>query len=75
MHTLCQSITIYPNTLFFRSGTPLGPPTTKMNIFACEVTGIKMELKGGLECISEEMFGKYSKIKMMVLTFFKKVKL
>merc|ERR1711860_362673 len=42
---------------------------TKMKIFACEVMGIKIEKKGCFEFISEGIFGKYSKMKVLVLNF------
>ena len=43
LQTLVEIIFRYHKILFQGSGTPLGPPTTKMKIFACEVMGIKIE--------------------------------
>ena len=43
LQTLVEIIFRYHKNLFLGSGTPLGPPTTKMKIFACEVMGIKIE--------------------------------
>ena len=37
-----------------------------------EVLGIKLGHKGCIESISEEIFGEYSKMKILVLIFFRK---
>ena len=69
LQTLVEIIFRYHKIFFQGSGTPLGPPTTKMKIFACEVMGIKIESEGCFEFISEGIFGKYSKMKVLVLNF------
>jgi len=61
--------------LFQIFGTPwdlLGPKWSKKNTY--EVLFIKIGSKGCMDSISEEIFGKYSKINVLGLKFFKKVK-
>ena len=43
LQTLVEIIFRYHKFFFKGSGTPWGPPTNKMKIFACEVMGIKIE--------------------------------
>ena len=46
-----------------------GLALSKLKIFAYEVLGIKIGKKGCVEFISEEIFEKYSKMKILVLKF------
>ena len=43
LQALVEIIFRYHKSFFYGSGTLLGPPTNKMNFFACEVMGIKIE--------------------------------
>ena len=42
LQTLVEIIIRYHKNFFLGFWDPLGPPTNKMNIFACEVMGIKI---------------------------------
>ena len=57
-------------------GALYAPPEEmkKIKNFIYGVLGIKIRQKGCVEFISEGIFGIYSKMKILVLTFFKKVK-